>query len=155
MLEAGNYDGAVAAFTKLGEFKDSVTRISDARYREAEELLAAEKYREAAIAFVKVGEFKDAVTQSTALWNSFAVRDSVAAGSNHTVALRADGTVIAAGNNNDGQRNVGDWADIVAVAAGSRHTVGLRADGTLVAVGFNKNGQCDASDWTDTKVPKR
>ena len=79
---------------------------------------------------------------------------AIAAGSFHTVGLKADGTVVAVGSNDKGQRNVSDWTDIVAIAAGLRHTVGLKADGTVVAVGGNSEGQCDVSDWKNIRVSK-
>ncbi len=69
------------------------------------------------------------------------------------MGLRADGTVIAVGNNRSRQCNVGSWRDIVAVSVRSSHTVGLKADGTVVAVGDNYCGQCDVSDWRDIKLP--
>ena len=66
----------------------------------------------------------------------------VAADRQNTIGLKVDGTVVAAGDNDNGQCNVSSWRDIVAVAAGVYHTVGLKADGTVVAVGksrvFNK-----------------
>ena len=34
---------------------------------------------------------------------------AVAAGSAHTLGLRTDGSVLAVGNNADGQRNVAGW----------------------------------------------
>ncbi len=37
------------------------------------------------------------------------VQNCIAAGFNHTVGLRADGTVLAVGNNGSGQCNTGDW----------------------------------------------
>lgn len=67
----------------------------------------------------------------------------------HILGLKADGTVIAAGNNKDGQCNVSDWEDIVAISAGYQHSMGLKADGTVVAVGNNEEGQCNVSDWKD------
>ena len=67
----------------------------------------------------------------------------------HTVGVRADGTVVAVGWNEDGECDVSDWQDIIAVSAGDGHTVGLRSDGTVVAVGENEYGQCDVSDWQD------
>ena len=73
----------------------------------------------------------------------------VAAGGFHTVGLKPDGTVVAVGDNFEGQCDVNSWTDIVQVAAGSYHTVGLKADGTVVAVGDNYAGQCDVDSWTD------
>jgi uncharacterized repeat protein (TIGR02543 family) len=73
----------------------------------------------------------------------------VAAGSYHTVGLKSDGTVVAAGYNSAGQCNVGDWMNIIQVAAGYGHTVGLKADGIVVAVGHNTYEQCNVGNWTD------
>ncbi len=73
----------------------------------------------------------------------------ISAGDYHSVAVRADGTVIACGNNGSGQCEVDAWNDIVAVAAGAAHTVGLCADGTVVACGENRFGQCDVFGWKD------
>jgi len=72
----------------------------------------------------------------------------VAAGEDHTVGLKSDGTVVAVGDNSRGQCDVGGWTDIVQVAAGGYHTVGLKTDGTLVAVGSNYSGKCDVGGWT-------
>jgi len=37
---------------------------------------------------------------------------AVAAGSTHTLGLRADGTVVAAGNNEHGQCDIASWREI-------------------------------------------
>lgn len=76
----------------------------------------------------------------------------IAAGSRHTVGLRSDGTVIAAGDNTYGQTEVSSWSGVIQVAAGARHTVGLKGDGTVVAAGDNSNGQLNVSDWTDIQM---
>ncbi|MBD5396454.1 MAG: chromosome condensation regulator [Lachnospiraceae bacterium] len=74
-------------------------------------------------------------------------------GSGHTVGLRADGTVVAVGDNSYGQCNVTgkEWRNIVAIAAGDWHTVGLRADGTVVSTKPDDApfylGACDVDDW--------
>jgi len=65
------------------------------------------------------------------------VTPMVAAGGGHIVGLKSDGTVVAMGDKNDGQCNVGNWTDIIQVAAGCVHTVGVKSDGTVVAVGDN------------------
>jgi alpha-tubulin suppressor-like RCC1 family protein len=71
----------------------------------------------------------------------------VAVGGLHTVGLKADGTVIAAGANDYGQCDVGGWMDIVRVAAGGLHTAGLMVDGTVIAVGWNYYWQCNVGSW--------
>ena len=68
---------------------------------------------------------------------------------NHTVGLKADGTVVATGQNDHGQCNVSNWKDVVAVNAGFNHTVGVKSNGTVAADGYNNSGECDVSDWTD------
>jgi hypothetical protein len=73
----------------------------------------------------------------------------VAAGYEYTVGLKADGTVVAVGKNENGQCNVSGWRDIVAVTVGYYYTVGLKADSTVVAVGDNVYGQCNVSGWRD------
>ena len=83
------------------------------------------------------------------LQNELALRESLVAEGNHTVGLKADGTVVAVGNSNYGQCDVFDWTAIVAVSAGDSHTVGLKADNTVVAVGSNNYGRCNVSDWTN------
>jgi hypothetical protein len=73
----------------------------------------------------------------------------VATGGFHTVGLKTDGTVVAAGYNEYGESDVATWTDIIQVAAGSWDTIGLRADGTLVSVGWNDYGQLNVGGWTD------
>ena len=65
-----------------------------------------------------------------------------------SVGLKSDGTVVAVGDNDDGQCDVGSWKDIIQVAAGW-HSVGLKSDGTVVAVGDNDKGQCSVGLWKD------
>ena len=73
----------------------------------------------------------------------------IAAGRRHSLGLRADGTVVAAGTGTSGECRVEHWAHVVAVAAGNVHTasntgrshsVGLRVDGTVMATGWNGDG---------------
>src|SRR6185436_6901006 len=71
---------------------------------------------------------------------------AVAAGEEHTVALRSNGSVVAWGGNQFGECNVPDLpAGITysAIAAGLRHTVALRSDGSVVAWGNNQYGECN------------
>jgi alpha-tubulin suppressor-like RCC1 family protein len=74
---------------------------------------------------------------------------AISTGDWHTVGLKADGTLVAVGQNDHGQCDVTGWRDIVAISTGKSHTMGLKADGTVVAVGYNGYGECDVSGWTD------
>ena len=75
-------------------------------------------------------------------WGSRAVADlsqdfiAIAAGGNHSLALRADGSVVAWGDNLHGETNVpAPNAGFIAVAGGINHSLGLKADGSIVAWG--------------------
>ena len=70
----------------------------------------------------------------------------ISVGNNHIVGLKRDGTVVSAGNFDDGKCNTNDWCDIITISAGYYHTAGLKADGTVVAVGYGKG---DTISWHD------
>ena len=77
---------------------------------------------------------------------------NISANFKHVIGLKADGTVVAAGWNENGECDVEEWEDIVAISTGASHTIGLKADGTLVAAGNNKDGRCDVEGWQDILV---
>ena len=149
LLNAGDYDGAAAAFEALGSYEDAEEQILPIRYTQAEALLEAKDYTGAAMTFGALDGYKDAAQRSRMAWDEIAVRATISAGCFHTVGLKADGTVVAVGDNYDGPCDVSGWTDIVAISAGDFHTVGLKADGTVVVAGRNDAGQCDVSGWTD------
>ena len=149
LLNAGDYDGAAAAFEALGSYEDAEEQILPIRYTQAEVLLEAKDYTGAAMTFGALDGYKDAGQRSRMVWNEIAVRATISAGDYHTVGLKADGTVVAVGDNYCSQCAVSGWTDIVAVSASNLHTVGLKADGTVVVAGRNDAGQCDVSGWTD------
>ena len=69
---------------------------------------------------------------------------AVAAGDNHTMALRSDGNVRVWGRNLEGQCNVPtDLGPCSAIAAGKWHSISLRSDGVVRAWGSNDHGQCN------------
>ena len=63
LLNTGKYSEAVAAFERLGDFKDSQdkyqTAIKEPKYQEAEELLEKQSYSKAAEIFRSLGDYKD------------------------------------------------------------------------------------------------
>lgn len=65
----------------------------------------------------------------------------VAAGAKHSLALRADGTIVGWGSNLYGQINIPDFQDFVAIAAGGDFSIGLRSNGEVVTWGRNNYSQ--------------
>jgi alpha-tubulin suppressor-like RCC1 family protein len=77
---------------------------------------------------------------------------SIAAGDNHSLALRADGAVICWGNNAYGQTNVpAGLGDVVAIAGGGRHSLAIKSDGSMVGWGHNYNGQASPPGLTGAR----
>ena len=101
-----------------------------------------------AIADINAIETNITMNDNYEITAEFEAKFMVSTGGLHTVGLKADGTVVAAGRNDDGECNVGNWTGIVQVTAGLFHTVGLKANGTVVAAGLKNYGQCDVDDWT-------
>lgn len=62
---------------------------------------------------------------------------AISAGGMHLVALRKDGTVMAAGDNEYGQCEVESWKNIVRIEAYDRATVGYSAEGKIYVAGYN------------------
>ena len=67
----------------------------------------------------------------------------IAASYSHSMALKADGTVVAWGTGNYGQCTVPPGlTDVVAISGGAYHSMALKSDGSVVAWGYNDDGQC-------------
>ncbi len=100
---------------------------------------------------------------------SDAVADSgtsrIAAGYNHTIALKNDGTVWAWGWNHQGQLGDGtttgstepvqvrDLSGVTALTAGYYHSAALKNDGTVWAWGSNMYGQLGNGTTSNSSIP--
>lgn len=93
---------------------------------------------------------------------------AISAGSDHTLALKGDGTVWAWGYNKNGQLGTGSatgespiqipaqvpgLTGITAIAAGSYHSLALKNDGTAWAWGDNGQGELGDNTKTDRATP--
>ncbi|MBQ7355109.1 MAG: hypothetical protein IJW62_06295 [Clostridia bacterium] len=74
---------------------------------------------------------------------------AISAGNYHLLGLKADGTVVAAGSNLNGQCDTAELQNAVSIAAGDNHSLILHSDGTVTALGNNLAGICNTSDWSD------
>jgi len=94
----------------------------------------------------------------------------IAAGETFSLALKADGTVLAWGNNQSGElgdgtaptdqhtpvqvSGLGPGSGILEVVGGGAHSLALKADGTVLAWGNNKSGELgDGSAPADQHTP--
>ncbi|MEI2722803.1 MAG: LamG-like jellyroll fold domain-containing protein [Verrucomicrobiota bacterium] len=67
---------------------------------------------------------------------------ALAAGFSHSLALQADGNIVAWGDDNLGQATCPTAAtNVTGIAAGAYHNLAVRADGTLIGWGNNSHGQ--------------
>ena len=69
----------------------------------------------------------------------------------HVVAVKPDGTVIAAGKNDHNQCDVSGWRDIVAVDCDEYGTVGLTKDGHVKYTGGSLYKQSSCTTWSGIK----
>ena len=157
LMDDGEYLAAAEAFDALDGYDDSADKAQEVRhlqemaqnYQTAQQLMDDGKYMQAMWAFSAL-DFRDSAEKAQETKSKYiSNQPALAGGFGHTVGLCNDGTVVATGENDEGQCNVGNWTDIVAVAAGYYHTVGLRSDGTVVATGRYNDGQCDVDSWSD------
>ena len=152
LLDAGDWEGAIAAFQLLDGFKDAGDRalgIQIEWYSQAEQLLSAGESCRAAAIFGGLKDFQDARERSLALWQTVIPAQTISAGGWFTAAIRSDHIATAVGDDRSEQCWVGSWMGMRSVSAGWEHTLGLRTDGTVVAAGYDADGRGDVGDWRD------
>lgn len=149
LKDAGKIGEAAIAFAKLDGFMDA-RQQSFALWQE---LFQAETISAGSLCMAAVRSDGTVVT-SGPMWQedypqrqaeSWAGIISVSCGLKHILGIREDGTVVAAGENSQGQCNVSTWRDIVLVRAGDGFSMGLTADGTVVCAGAAPEG---VAGWT-------
>lgn len=149
LMDAGQFEEAIAIFDDVGSYKDSEEKrvvcenaIIDAGFAKAEALLAnGDKYHAAKV-FYELRDYQDMWEYCMRQWGEITHRDTVSAGHDYIVGIKANGSLF----------NNPDLTDIVAVSVGKDYLdyyVTLRSDGTVTAFGFDDDNRCDVSNWTD------
>ncbi|MBN2878322.1 MAG: hypothetical protein JXN65_01720 [Clostridia bacterium] len=141
--DAGEKAAALEVYISLGKYEDSKEKADEI----ALEVTGAKNIDEAykILEGMNLKEMQK-ISELTVARNALP-EGVLAVGAKHTVGLAEDGTVLAAGLNDEGQCDISGWSGITAVDAGAYHTVGLKEDGTVVASGRNEEGQCDVESW--------
>lgn len=139
---AGDLNAAAELFDTLGPY-----RGADARLLRIAKAATGLNDDEAISAFRGMSPEARARMAALGTAREALPRGVLAVGFYHTVGLRADGTVLACGDDSFGQCAVASLHDVTAVATGAYHTVALHSDGTVSALGRNSEKQCDTGSW--------
>jgi len=91
---------------------------------------------------------------------------AAAAGEEHSIGVKSDGTVWAWGSNGSGQLGIGSTiadsripiqvlglTSVTAIAAGDKHSLAVKSDGTVWAWGYNQYGQLGDNTGATSLVP--
>lgn len=109
--------------------------------------------------------WKEGMEPSEIAEETYVVAGKIAAGNDHTLALKLDGSVISWGLGTYGRLGSGSTAnrttpqpisnltDIIDLAAGATHSLAVRADGTLRTFGRNNFGQLGFGNTSDQLSP--
>ncbi len=153
--------GAVIHYTTNG----APPTLSDPVIASGDTIVAG-NYTVTAQAFLTGWTSSDVVNATYAITGPLA-QWAVAAGYNHSIGLKDDGTVWTWGRNGFGELGNGTQTNastpgivsgvsgVTATAAGGYHTLALTTDGIVWAWGFNANGQLGDGSTTNRSLPVR
>ena len=91
---------------------------------------------------------------------------AIAAGGDHSLFIKSDGSLWAMGENNVGQLGDGTYnttnqpeqivaGNVTAIAAGGAHGLFLKSDGSLWTMGYNSSGQLGDGTYNNTNIPEQ
>ena len=134
--EAGDTEGAYVALIELGDYKDAIERACKPYYERGEALLADGDYIEAARMFSKSFCYKDGLKRAWNIRYQYLKYNQFTFNGGGVFAIKADGTVAFAYDNNDYtlnrkseyQNSAKKYDRLVAIDI----NCGLRNDGTVI-----------------------
>lgn len=145
LYNSGKFEDAISELEKANNYYIFGDDKQELDWALAMSYARGRDFFDAAVNFKKQVGYKESSTNYRSIAEAYS--GIVSAGTNHTVALKSTGTVVAAGDSSDGQCDVKEWLDITKVAAGGNHSVGLTRDKKVIATGSNDKKQCNVKDW--------
>jgi len=148
LMEAGEYEEAIAVFASLSTYQDSEGKIAECetamlerKYNHAVSLLDAGSYEEAIEAFEALNGYKDSAEQMTAATLGRKYCDAAARKDRDDI-LGALCSFAELGEYQDSQAQVAalrqqyaESLELAGIAAGNAHAVALKSDGSVTAAG--------------------
>lgn len=145
LYNSGKFADAVTTLDRAAQYRFFGEKDKTLKWSLAMSYARERNFNKAEVYFKRLGDYKESRENYRSI--SDAMSKLAAAGKYHTIALKSDGTVAAAGTNNKGQCDVTNWSGITKVAAGGEHSVGLKTDKTVTAAGDKSFGQDKVSAW--------
>lgn len=153
-MDNGMYEEAACAYEAAGDYSDSSLQAKASWYAEGKRLVSEEAWGEASYAFNNADKYADSHQQLIFIYQhlneGLFFQDAI---ETNVYGLKRDGTVLATGGekygNDDGQRNIGGFADISNLILLDRTTVGIKSSGTIVAAGRNSENYTGSQGWND------
>lgn len=164
LMEAGQYEDAIAAFYAMNGYKDSIQQIENCEqgiinleFAEAEALMAAGDYDRAIAIYESLTNYEGsaegiAAAEEGKLAVAYHAAEILAENGETAKAAIAFGKM--AGYKDASEQSHALWNTFLVhntVDSGHFHTVSLQADGKVLAVGNNEYGQTNVQNWTAIK----
>ena len=86
---------------------------------------------------------------NTSSWNEIV---QISGYDDHIVGLKADGTLVGTGTNNEGDLDIQSWMGVVQVATGYHGTSALTEDGYVLYTGTENANIDDCVNWKDIEI---
>ena len=149
LMAAGDYPGAIQAFTQAGSYADSPEQLSSAQYAYGKQLLDAQDYLGAIDAFRQAGSYADSQQQLISTY--YAYGQQCLLSNDYFQALTA---FSFAGDYQNSRELVATLCNPMtrrqtSLSMGDKHLVGITNGGTALAAGEDLYHQLNVSRWTD------
>ena len=143
LYNSGKFGDAATTLEQAAQYRFFGEKDKNLKWSLAMSYARERNFNRAEVYFKQLGAYKESRENYRSI--SDAMSKIAAAGRYHTIALKKDGTVVAAGNNTHGECSVENWSDVVQVCAGNGFTAGLTYDGKILIAGDTSRGINDAA----------
>lgn len=165
LYDKGDYVKAKDYFQDIKDYNDTNYYLSkidlkladDAKktaYEDAVYLYKNEQYEKALDLFTELGKYKKSKSYAKKCNDNIKRKDInnvIAAGVRNSVAITDEGHVLVSGTNDNGQKGVDDFKDIISVDVYGQYVACLNVQGKVVFSGKDFDGVSDVKKWKNIR----